>query len=256
MTHKRLTFLLLVIFALLMTYNVSTIAFGFPQPGFFTSLITLTGFSFALSHAGLRLNWKRALVLLGFVFGVSLAFESIGVATGVVYGPYHYTDKLGPKFLNLVPYLIAVAWFMMMYPSYVIADRLVGDKLAGWKRFLLLAVVGGLIMTAWDVVMDPLMVRGGHWVWEINGGYFGVPLQNFWGWWLTVFTTFALFLFIMGDKRNVNEKRFDRLALLGYIVTGLGNVLVALLTDLHGPALAGIFAMTPWVLMGWLAVKE
>ncbi|NTW35817.1 MAG: carotenoid biosynthesis protein, partial [Syntrophobacteraceae bacterium] len=42
-------------------------------------------------------------------------------------------------------------------------------------------------MTAWDVMMDPMMVRGQHRVWEADSAYFGIPLQNFWGWWLTTF---------------------------------------------------------------------
>ena len=256
MTHRRLISILLILFALSMVYNVLSIPLGLPRPGFLTSLVTMLGFSFALTHAGLRLGWKRALALLAFVFGVSLAFESVGVAKGIVYGPYHYTEKLGPKFLNLVPYLIAVAWFMMMYPSYVIADRLVDIKAGGWKRFLVLAALGGLIMTAWDVVMDPMMVQGGHWVWEVEGAYFGVPLQNFWGWWLTVFTPFALYLFVLGDRREVNEKGLDKLALLGYLVPAIGNTIMALLTGLGGPALAGIFAMLPWVLLGWLAMTN
>ncbi|MFZ6029439.1 MAG: carotenoid biosynthesis protein [Chloroflexota bacterium] len=256
MTHKRVTVLLLAAFAFLMVYGVLAIWFGLPRPGFITGLTTITGFSFALSHAGLRLGWQRALALLAFVFAVSLAFESLGVATGLVYGPYHYTEKLGPKFLGLVPYLIAVAWFMMMYPSYVIADRLTGEKLTGWKRVLWLAALGGLAMTAWDVVMDPLMVNGGNWVWEVNGAYFGVPLQNFWGWWLTVFTTFVLYLLTMGERRKLYDKSFDRLAVLAYVSTGLGNIAVSLLSGLAGPALAGIFAMMPWVLMGWLATRD
>ena len=60
-------------------------------------------------------------------------------------------------------------------------------------------------MTAWDVVMDPLMVRGGHWVWEMNGAFFGVPLQNYWGWWLTVFVTFALFLLFTAGKTALSS---------------------------------------------------
>ena len=70
-------------------------------------------------------------------------------------------------------------------------------------------------MTAWDLVMDPMMVAGGHWVWEVEGAYFGVPLQNFWGWWLTTFVTFILFLALArvspGEGQRT-ERRFDRLA--------------------------------------------
>lgn len=253
---KSFTIILLVILTLLMVYSVISLPFKLYRPAPLLQVIALFGFSFALVHAGQRLGWMRGLILFVFAFVVSLAYESIGSATGIIYGPYHYTDVLGPKFLGLVPYLVPVIWFMMMYPSYVIADRLAGTKLAGWKRFLLLAAIGGLVMTSWDVVIDPYMVRGGKWVWEVTGAYFGVPLQNYWGWWLTVFTAFFLYLITMRDTLTCDDKGFDRLAVFAYIVIGMGNTLVALLTGMGGPALAGFFAMTPWALMGWLATTE
>ena len=80
---------------------------------------------------------------------------------------YNYTDLLGPKFLGLVPYLIPVAWFMMSYPSFVIADRLVPSDWKRWQRLLSVAAVSGLVMTAWDRIMDPVMVASGNWVWDI-----------------------------------------------------------------------------------------
>jgi len=109
---------------------------------FLTPVSTLVGFTFALLHAGQREGWRRALRLLALVFAVSLLFESVGVATGLVYGPYHYTNKLGSLFLGLVPYLIPVAWFMMSYPSFVIADRLIPANWKRWQRILSVAAVG------------------------------------------------------------------------------------------------------------------
>jgi putative membrane protein len=176
----------------------------------------------------------------------------VGVATGWVYGPYHYTDKLGPKFLGLVPYLIPAAWFMMSYPSFVVSERLVPSHWKRWQRVLGVAAVGGLVMTAWDLVMDPVMVAGGHWVWDTNGAYFGIPLQNFWGWWLTVFTTYALYLWLEGKGTRVKETGDDRLAVLSYLVTALGIVLAAGLSGAGALALIGFFAMAPWVIMGWM----
>lgn len=111
-------------------------------------------------------------------------------------------------------------------------------------------------MTAWDVGMDPMMVANEHWVWEVEGAYFGVPLQNYWGWWLTVFTTFAVYLFLMRDARLLNDKRFDRLAILVYLATGLGNLLQGYFIGLGGAALAGFFAIIPWIITGWLATAE
>jgi uncharacterized membrane protein len=241
---------------LLQTIAVGTLAFGGTPPPVLTPLSTVAGFAFALAHASVRMGWKRALGLLALVFAVSLTFESVGVATGWVYGPYHYTAKLGPLFLGLVPYLIAVAWFMMMYPSFVIADWLIPQDWKHWQRLLGVAAVGGLVMTAWDVVMDPMMVAGQHWIWDIQGAFFGVPLQNYWGWWLTVFVTFALFLlFTRGKTALASDPVFDRLVVISYTATGLGNVIAALSIGLGGPALAGLFAMLPWMVLGWLKMS-
>lgn len=253
--RRNLTLILLIIFGLLVLITTLILAFGGQMPGIMTPITTLIGFSFALLHASQRLGWKNALLLLAFVFGVSLLFESVGVATGLVYGPYHYTEKLGPKFLGLVPYLIAVAWFMMMYPSFVIAEWLVPAIWTGAKRLLTVAALGGLIMTSWDVVMDPLMVRGQHWVWEMDGAFFGVPLQNYWGWWLTVFTTFILYLLTTRSQDTEKSAGFDRLALAAFAITGYGNTINALTSGLGGPALAGMFALTPWMVLAWFKMS-
>ena len=136
MTLRRTTIALLVLYVLLTIYSIVSIALGVTPSRFLTPVSTLVGFTFALLHAGQREGWMRALRLLALVFAVSLLFESVGVATGLIYGPYHYTNKLGPLFLGLVPYLIPVAWFMMSYPSFVIADRLIPADWKRWQRIL------------------------------------------------------------------------------------------------------------------------
>jgi len=219
MSRYRMTPALLIVYMTLLTYIEARAAFGLPYSLVLLPLSTLLGFSFTLLHAGQRLGWKRTIALLACVFVVSLTFESVGVATGLVYGPYHYDDhRLGPLIFDLVPPLIPVAWFLMLYPALIIAGRLVPAG-EGTKRILAVAALGGLVMTAWDLVMEPVMVQGQHWVWEVQGAYFGIPLQNFWGWWLTTFAS---------------------------------HIVAALLGGLSGPALVGFFAMTPWVVMGWV----
>jgi putative membrane protein len=254
---RQLTKQLLIIYALLTFYTLLSPFLGLPYHPVFTPLLTLLAFTFALLHGTQNLGWKHTLLLLALTFAISLLFESVGVATGWVYGPYHYTDKLGPKFLGLVPLLIPVAWFMMTYPSYVIARHLVPVLRKGWIWRLLVAALGGLIMTAWDLAMDPMMVAGGHWVWEQPGAYFGIPLQNYWGWWLTTFVTFWLFLSLahIEPEPNPSHAYFSHLANWSYAITGLSSLLADFEFGLDGPALVGIFAMLPWVLLGWLRHK-
>ena len=155
MTLRRVTLALLILYALATIYSIAGRPLGIAPARFITPLVTLAGFAFALLHAGQREGWWRALRLLALVFIVSLLFESVGVATGWVYGPYHYTAALVPKFLGLVPYLIPVAWFMMSYPSFVIADRLVPSDWRHWQRILAVAALIGLVITAWDLVDEP-----------------------------------------------------------------------------------------------------
>jgi putative membrane protein len=249
---RRLTIILLVLYAVLSAYSVLRVGFGLPVLPFFTPLLTLLATIFALHHGSQKMGWRKVLILLGLTVGVSLLFESVGVSTGLVYGKYHYTERLGFKFLGLVPIIIPAAWFMMMYPAYVIASRLVPANWKSWQWRLGVAALGGIVMTAWDLAMDPLMVSGGHWVWDQPGAYFGVPLQNYWGWWLTTFVTFGLFLLTgHGQRSQAGEDHpFDRLAVTSYLVTGVTSIATASLLGLSGPGLVGLFAMLPWVIGG------
>ena len=145
MTLRRLTLAVFALYVFITLTPFILLALHITLPRWIIIVTTTTSFTFALLHAGQREGWTRALRLLALVLGVSLLFESIGVATGLIYGPYHYTTKLGPLFLGLVPYLIPVAWFMMSYPSYVIADRLVPGGWKPWQRLLAVAAVGGLV---------------------------------------------------------------------------------------------------------------
>jgi uncharacterized membrane protein len=252
---------ILVVYGALVAYTTISALLGYRYSPFFTPLLSLLAFGFALLHGSVRLGWRKTLLLLVLTFGVSLLFESVGVATGWVYGPYHYTDKLGPMFLGLVPYLIPVAWFMMTYPAYIIASRLAPAMKNIWTWRLWVAAVGALVMTAWDLAMDPLMSAGEHWIWEVKGAYFGIPLQNYWGWWLTVFVTFMLFLTLgrvtnkfvttIGEHRSNDFNRYDRLAILSYTLTALSSIAIDLRFGLGGPGMVGLFAMLPWVLLSW-----
>ncbi len=267
---RRLLILFILVYASLNLVILILTPFGVHLGAVYTSLTTTVGFISALLLVGQRLSWRQAWLLLGLSFSISLAMESLGVATGLVYGPYHYTERLGPKFLGLVPYLVALAWFMMMAPAYQIASRLVELRVnwSSWVKILVTAAIGGVIMTAWDVALDPLMVAAGHWVWDPPGEFFGVPLQNYWGWWLTTFLVFALFGLLSyrwfgGDPVNRTSAEqtkdglfSDRMAVYSYCITGLSSVIVDLEIGLGGPALAGFFALFPWIVISWVVIMD
>jgi len=162
--------------------------------------------AFSLTHATYTLGWRNAAAFFAITAVVSWAFEQVGVETGAVYGNYQYTDVLGAK-LGHVPIQIPMAWFMMIYPSYVITNLIADSRAVGTRggigRVVLLAGLGALVMTAWDLVVDPILsgpdVRA--WIWEDGGPYFGIPVQNFAGWIATTFTVYLAYrLFERGGR--------------------------------------------------------
>ena len=160
-------------------------------PGLGNIGFTLVFVLFAVMHCGRCEGWRRTGCFFAMAAIVSYALEETGVRTGLVYGPYHYSDMLGPK-LGHVPVLIPLAWFMMIYPSWVTARALLrGVNTRSAAGIAALALVAAMVMTAWDTVMDPGMAAAGNWVWEQGGAYFGVPLRNYAGWLLTTFLVYC-----------------------------------------------------------------
>ncbi len=127
-----------------------------------TGLLTLGVFGYTLSRYG-----QKAWLLFLVAFGFGLLVEWVGHTTGVPFGAYDYTAP-GPQLLG-VPLLVPLGWF---------AFAVIGIELSppGTKRWL-----APLVLVAWDVGLDPLMVSQGFWEFD-RGGYYGIPLSNFLGW--------------------------------------------------------------------------
>ena len=159
---------------------------------------TLLLLMFSLTHAAYLLGRRQTLVFFVAAAVISWIFEELGVDTGMIYGNYYYTDMLGPK-LGEVPVLIPLAWFMMIYPSFIIANLIaegtpiVRDQALG--TIVRLSLLSAMVMTAWDLLIDPVLSGPDYraWIWVDGGPYFGVPAQNYVGWLLTTFTVYLCY---------------------------------------------------------------
>ncbi len=153
---------------------------------FFPRAHVLLGFAvlvLALSlHAGRR--WVPAFIA---VYLISLASELSGTTVGLPFGPYHYSNGLGTKWFGHVPVLIPLSWFFMAVPSYLLARRALPDDIRTGKRGTMWGVlVGSLVLLAWDLALDPAMSGvTKYWVWGSEGPYYGMPLLNLFGWYVT-----------------------------------------------------------------------
>ena len=165
--------------------------------------------------------WSSAIHLLGaraaFHF-VAIALvsgwfaEQMGASHGWFFGEYTYTTVLGPT-LGDVPVIIPLMWFALCYVAYVIANLIVwqtpADGIAPTGRALVMSLLAGLIVCAYDLGADPYMVFVlKAWIMtKTDGWWFGETLQGFFGWTFVAF--FIIFCFRLTLRRWAPQPATD-----------------------------------------------
>ena len=146
----------------------------------------------ALINAALLTGYKNAFLFFALGAAIGFTMETIGVSTGLIFGPYTYSEKLGPK-LGTVPYVIPLCWFGIVYLAHMLSNFIVFAKpvllSSSLVRLLLMSAITAMIATAFDVAVDPVLSNKAVnlWVWTDGGDFFGVPFRNFQGWLITAF---------------------------------------------------------------------
>jgi len=185
----------------------TTIALNISWPileGHTRTVVTILGvLSFFLEstiHAFVTRGLRYVLTFMAIVLPLAFAAEVIGVHTGLPFGDYSYSSQLGWKLFD-VPLLIPLAWFMMMYPCWLIAQAM-------HKKPLVQITIAAWLMATWDLFLDPQMVNEGFWIWHTSSGNTTqIPLSNFFGWLLTAATVFAI-LHVVLPKHTVAENNY------------------------------------------------
>jgi putative membrane protein len=218
---------------------------------------------FVVWHAVITKGWRRSLLMFSLSFLVAFTAEALGVNFGLIFGRYYYTGVLGFQVFG-VPLLAALAWEPIVYAAYLMSDLLspIVSTLPHITRqrptAVWMALIGALATTAWDMMIDPIAVSQGWWVWVDGGAYVpyvanGVPVQNFLGW-LGVAFVINLIYRVIGDGKQQHNHSAS-LALYGPLTLYASLYLTSVgvtLTILGRPeiALVGTLAMGPFLAIG------
>ncbi|MGC8794800.1 MAG: carotenoid biosynthesis protein [Bryobacteraceae bacterium] len=128
--------------------------------------------------------------LLAVAAGDFLA-ELLGAHTGFPFGPYSYSPALQPQLAG-VPAVMSCAWVVLI--AYVKSLE-AASPTCPWRR----VAAGALGMVLIDLAIEP--VAAGplqYWRWCAQGLYYGVPCQNFFGWFLV-----SALLLACGVRRRI-----------------------------------------------------
>lgn len=167
---ERNTLLILTAF-----YAVGVAGFWFePTRGIMLKLIPFTILG-TLILALLYLPSKNRALKLAILAATGIAgffVEYAGTSTGIIFGAYQYGPTLGPGWQS-VPFLIGLNWLsLILYTS--------GIRPFANSSVPLQAAFAAALMTAYDVLLEPVAIQYHFWHW--NEG--AIPFRNYVAWFL------------------------------------------------------------------------
>lgn len=217
-----------------------------------STIIGVLAFATASSfHAYAAFGRDFVIKFLAVALIATFMIEMLGVATSFPFGAYEYDpQRLGLSAFG-VPFLIPFAWFMMLYPCWLISNEL-------FKTKFLAIPAGALLMSTWDLYLDPQMVNEGYWTWFVDGiATTAIPLTNFFGWFISTAIIFVL-LSIVLIPRPANVSNLVPYALMVWVWLGsfLVNIVpVSPFFNQPAVAISGFIGMglvlIPWSWMLW-----
>jgi uncharacterized membrane protein len=210
--------------------TIMRLSFRFAGPTY-----VVLGAAAALLFLADRIGTTKAVALAGTASVLALGAELAGTSLGLPFGDYAYSGLLGYRVLGLVPFPIPLSWFYMLLGSLVIIARLArrDSPPSPWRW----AVGAGLLMVAWDISMDPAMVKTGHWTWGSGAmfrglpnwlesfftadAFYGMPLSNWLGWLLTATVIARVMLAIVPPAEVHDHVATSRLPVALYLANGV-----------------------------------
>jgi putative membrane protein len=201
------------------------------------------------------LGLKALLTFALPAIAISLSSELSGTSTGFPFGDYSYLNGLGYKIAGLVPFTIPLSWFYLGISAYLLARGGWLNQRGGiWRQAAAIAI-GALLLMSWDFVLDPAMSQTAmpFWYWHQPGAFFGMPYQNFAGWFFTgtVFMTVAAVFW----RRSPQVPSLSRAQLLFPLTIYLANfafaMLMSLASGIYVPVILGLLVGAAPALVCW-----
>jgi putative membrane protein len=213
------------------SFFVATVPFG--DEFSLVSAVAIVCFSVpALAALRAWLGDARALAAFVVLGLYAIAIEATSVVSGFPYSQFTYSSEIGALLGGLVPWTVPFAWVPILVGS--IALVAMSKRLTRQPFIFALAVATVTVLV--DLVLDPAATMLGFWVWSAPGPYYGVPLVNFAGWFLSGFIG-SLMVWQLGVKPKAEPLQP---ALWGLVATLFFWALVTGWQGLWFPCVLGI----------------
>jgi uncharacterized membrane protein len=171
------------------------ITFLFSQNAKFILASAIFAALFSLSHAQLAYAKRYFWSYLVFTLLVGFAVEKTSLVTGWPFGDLTYKN-LGAQVFG-VPLLVLVFWLASMHPLLIMARKIAPN----W-----VLVSGALVITAYALFFDQLLVANKYKTWEFSSAHIPfqthIPLDNIIGWLFVGVIFFGLAHLLLPKERR------------------------------------------------------
>lgn len=210
--------LLSAVVILMQLFDRIAVSTGHPPGRVYNSMMLLSGLAAVSVHTAYTGGWVWAAWFAIVSIGISFLAEFSGTHFRIPFGEYEYTPVAGPS-IGRVAVVVMIMWWLIIYGSMISALGIF-DLLGFQATLWMVSLLSALLSTGWDLIGDPVAVHAGMWKWKNSGPWYGIPTQNFFGWFVVAALIVILIRFAGGPFPVVDGKvkSIFYLPVVGYAV--------------------------------------
>jgi len=201
-------------------------------------------------------NILLAATLIAVISGI---VETIGAKTGIPFGPFVYTDDLGPQLFGILPWPIPLIWVVMILNSRGVARLIMRPwRKIGKYGFWVLGLTCSLSVIL-DIGLEPFATQvNRYWIWHAPTtvpAWYTAPWINFVSWATTTLLILAFTTPWLINKRHIKHAPPDYHPLIVWLLL---NLLLAASNSAHHLWWAASFSLvtsTVVVIFAWRGAR-
>jgi uncharacterized membrane protein len=204
--QKFLHWIFFAAFLFFVCLQITFVFFPQKNSSTFEALLVLAAFATTITAMSRQLPFQNVLLAAVIIAVISGASQTLGVLTGIPFGPCLYTSAAGPKIFNTLPWSVPFIWIIVMLNSRGVG-RLI---LRPWRKsrvygFRLIGLTT-ILAIIFDFGLEPFATRVGHyWFWQptkLHLLWQGTPASNFLGWLVTALLILAFATPVLINKSH------------------------------------------------------
>jgi uncharacterized membrane protein len=201
-----------IAFLLLLAFNWVVLALKIELPAggrWIEALLPLFAAATLLVGLARRLPLQNVVMSILLIATCSGLLTAVGVKTGIPFGPLLYTEALGEKIFDTVPWMMLWIWIIAMISSRGVARLIVRPwRKTSYYGFWVIGLTIALVLIL-DLGLEPYAAKARrYWIWRATDSlphWYDAPLTNLLGWAVTALGVMVLTTPWLINKQPVKQ---------------------------------------------------